>query len=227
MDFEGLSRRNKEAWDQLYGSTRLPVWGRDPMPFVAEAFQRLAIRLEPGSRVLDAGSGEGRNFEVLLGSGADVHGCDASRSAMRKIPAALRSRVRLLVCDLGSLPYRDGAFDLAFAVDVVETLPDPASALAEIRRTLRPGGLFLCNIPGEEDGVFGRDMTPAEGDGYLFRGSFFYRFLSEGDAADMLEGCGFRILDVGLRTWSEPPHPNFRAQEHVHTSRVFLAERTG
>ena len=69
--------------------------------------------------------------------------------------------------------------------------------------------------------------TPTEGDGYLFHGSFFYRFLSESDAAGMLEGCGFRVLDVGLRTWSEPPHPNFRAQAHVHTSRVFLAERVG
>src|SRR5205085_9212344 len=42
-----------------------------------------------------------------------------------------------------ALPVDDGAFDAALCVQVMEYVPDPAGALAEIHRSLRPGGRVL------------------------------------------------------------------------------------
>lgn len=219
------NRQNKEAWDRLYGRTDRLVWGERPLGFVEELVP-LALPDRPGPlRVLDAGTGEGRNLPVLLAAGAEVHACDASANAMRKIPPGLRARVRLAECDLASLPFPAAHFDFVLSTDVVETLPEPDRVLREMARVLRPGGRLLCNIPGMEDGVAGEEMTELGADCFLYRERFFYRFMTEEDATLLLERHGLRVRAVRRYTWTEGTHPGFRQEEHSHTSRVFLAER--
>ena len=48
-----------------------------------------------------------------------------------------------------SIPYPDGRFDLVFADNVLEHLPDPAAVFAEVARVLRPGGMFLAKTPNK------------------------------------------------------------------------------
>ena len=48
---------------------------------------------------------------------------------------------------LAVLPFRDGAFDAAVHIVTIEHLSEPARALAEIARTLRPGGRLLIAAP--------------------------------------------------------------------------------
>lgn len=224
---DSLSARNRQAWDSLYQSTEQPVWGRDPAPFVQASLDEAALYLRPDARCLDAGTGEGRNLPDLLRLIPEVYACDASGSALAKIPTAIKERVTIQRCTLGKLPYASGFFDLVLSVDVLETLPDLEEVLREFWRVLRPGGLLVCNIPGEEDGIHGIEMAPVgmEAEGYLFKDAFFYRFLSEADARRILEGVGFQVISVKLHTWEEAPHPNFRSEPHEHTSRVFIAGR--
>ena len=221
-----LSEANQRAWDSLYQSTGLPVWGHEPAPFVGMALEQAARHLTRVDRCLDAGTGEGRNLPLLLKWASEVHGCDGSASALTKVPAALAAQVHLQQCDLSQLPYPAAHFDLVLSVDVLETLPELDVTLREFHRVLRPGGLLICNIPGDEDGIHGVEMAPAGEDGFLFREAFFYRFLSETDAVACLEGAGFRVLHMELCTWEEPPHPNFRTEPHEHTSRVFVVVRS-
>jgi len=47
----------------------------------------------------------------------------------------------------GTLPFRDGAFDVVTSNMVAEHLPDPKSVLLDVRRVLRPGGKFVFHTP--------------------------------------------------------------------------------
>ncbi len=46
-----------------------------------------------------------------------------------------------------ALPFEDGAFDAVSAFDVIEHCEPEATALAEVRRVLRPGGRFVMSVP--------------------------------------------------------------------------------
>lgn len=56
-----------------------------------------------------------------------------------------------LVDDLGAadaLPYADGSFDLVLCTQVLEHLPEPQAAVAEMHRVLAPGGVALASTHG-------------------------------------------------------------------------------
>jgi uncharacterized protein len=53
-----------------------------------------------------------------------------------------------------TLPFRPGAFDVAFLVAVLGEVPDPKACLASIADVLRPGGLLaVAELPGDPDAV--------------------------------------------------------------------------
>lgn len=49
--------------------------------------------------------------------------------------------------DLQALPFDDASYDFVFASHVLEHVPDDESAIAEIRRVLRPGGIAVLPVP--------------------------------------------------------------------------------
>lgn len=49
--------------------------------------------------------------------------------------------------DLGRQTFSDESFDIVVTQDVFEHLPDPAAAIKEIARTLKPGGVHIASIP--------------------------------------------------------------------------------
>jgi uncharacterized protein len=52
------------------------------------------------------------------------------------------------------LPFRSGAFDVAFLVAVLGEVPDPKACLASIADVLRPGGLLsVAELPGDPDAL--------------------------------------------------------------------------
>ncbi len=104
--------------------------------------------LAPG-KILDAGCGTGKNMAFLHERFPEARFFGIDRS-----PAALSSCVRdrvpahLLQGTVGSLPFKDGIFDLVISADVLcsEGLDDKASA-REIFRVLKPGGVLVLNLP--------------------------------------------------------------------------------
>jgi SAM-dependent methyltransferase len=221
----GLEARNKKAWDDLYGTTPQPVWGRRPIGFLEEFLAYATPALGAASRVLDAGAGDGRNVATLQATGARVSICDASHHGLRKVGALAAAAVRRAQCDLSRLPYRDGVFDFVLMTDVVETLPDPEPALAEARRVLAHGGLLLCNIPGRTDPIVDDAMAPVAGEAFLYRDTYFFRFTDIATATAMLARHGFTMVMAEPRRWIEDPHPAFRSYTHEHISNVFLARK--
>ncbi|HEY6346653.1 MAG TPA: class I SAM-dependent methyltransferase [Bryobacteraceae bacterium] len=84
-------------------------------------------------------------------------GIDLNRASLLR-HEGLRDRVE---GSLERLPFRDGAFDLVTANMVVEHLRDAHEILHEIRRVLKPGGLFIFHTPNYLNfAIFGASLVP-------------------------------------------------------------------
>lgn len=108
---------------------------------VEEALAQALIDAPPGP-VVDAGCGEGWFAHHMAEAGAQVMALDYAKEAVQRA-AGLNRSVCWLVGDIANLPLRDqcaGAVVNAFA---------PAN-YAEFARVLRPGGLLVKVIPGEQ-----------------------------------------------------------------------------
>lgn len=226
VDIEQLAAANKQAWDRLYAGTGERVWGEQPLPFLDEFAAAFSDVLKWPSRLLDAGTGEGRNLPFLLALGAnEVHALDSSNHALEKIPLPLRARVASREGDLAATGYPGACFDGITLLDVFETLPNADAVLAELYHVLKPGGLLLCNIPGLDDGVAGLDMHALSDDSFLYQSSYFYRFVEAPAAEAMMTAAGFEILHSDRREWIEQAHPGYRSGAHRHVSHVLLVRR--
>lgn len=94
-------------------------------------------------RVIEVGAGSGSNFAHYPRSVDEVLAVEPEpylRRLARR--AALQAPVRVEVVDgvADALPAEDASFDAAVACLVLCSVPDQASALAELRRVLRPDG---------------------------------------------------------------------------------------
>ncbi|MGH6913551.1 MAG: class I SAM-dependent methyltransferase [Geminicoccales bacterium] len=103
----------------------------------------LAAELRPGLRVLDAACGTGAIARWIAGQepGARLTLLDAAPAMLERASAVPGRHVH---GSLVELPFADGAFDLVICAWALETLDDPARALAELCRVLAPGGLLCC-----------------------------------------------------------------------------------
>lgn len=140
------------AGGSLYQST----WGRVFAAVYDTAFIRAeragfsGVRAEVTSRaqgrVLEVGAGTGLNLahypdsvrELVLAE-PDPHMADRLQ---RKLAAGARVPATVVEAPAERIPAEDGAFDAVVCTLVLCTAPDPALALAEVARVLRPGGVF-------------------------------------------------------------------------------------
>jgi SAM-dependent methyltransferase len=104
-----------------------------------------------GRRVLDVGAGSGVVGDLLRSRGAEVTAVDLEPDMV----AHLATKGPAVLADVRRLPFPPDRFDVAVAAFVLNHLPDPATALAELGRVTVPGGWVLAS-------VFGNDRAPAK-----------------------------------------------------------------
>ena len=121
------------------------------------------LDLQPGMTVLDLGCGEGRHAFEAFRRGASVVAVDwgvpevgTTKRWLGAIEAAGEAgraadgragRYEVVRGDLLALPFPDGSVDRVIASEVLEHIPDDATAMAEIFRVLRPGGRVAVTVP--------------------------------------------------------------------------------
>ncbi len=112
-----------------------------------------SVELSPGARVLDVGAGTGLGAALAaeaLGPGAFVVGVDPSIGML----GLARQRHLLVMAGMApGLAVRSACFDVVVANLVVSHLPDLHAGIADMVRTLRPGGRlgFTAWGPDPED----------------------------------------------------------------------------
>jgi SAM-dependent methyltransferase len=137
---------------------------------VTKYMREVAPQFPAGSLVLDAGAGDcryrplfaGRRYlgvDAAVGKGFHYGGLDA-------------------LADLGALPFRDGTFDGALCMNVLEHVRQPEACLKEIYRVLKREGFVYVMVP-----LFAREhQMPHD----------YFRYTSYG-IRYLLERCGFAV----------------------------------
>ncbi|WOC11629.1 class I SAM-dependent methyltransferase [Gordonia sp. MP11Mi] len=116
------------------------------------------LKVGPGVRAIDIGAGQGRHSYEMLRRGAEVTAFDMSASDMAdvsemfgalvaagEVPEAGNADTR--IGDALGLPYDDASFDVVLMSEILEHIPDDESAIAEMVRILKPGGLAAVTVP--------------------------------------------------------------------------------
>lgn len=110
-------------------------------------WKRRLIRLahpDPGARALDLACGTGDIAFGLAGTGAHVTGLDVTFRMVQLARGKSRAAAAaFLQGDMMTLPFADGQFDIVTAGYGLRNVPELVPAIDEIRRVLRPGGIFV------------------------------------------------------------------------------------
>ncbi|MBE2269171.1 MAG: methyltransferase domain-containing protein [Anaerolinea sp.] len=103
-----------------------------------------AVRIEPGSSVLDIGGGNGMIAEYISDrTGAHVTGLDFSPDAIERATArtaAKADRLAFVVGDINALKVSSAAYDVILSIDSIYFSDDYARTVCDFTAALRPGG---------------------------------------------------------------------------------------
>lgn len=169
-------------------------------------------------RVVEIGFGSGHNvvhYPSAVTSVAAVEPSDVAwaRSAARR--AASPVPVERVTLDAQSLPLPDRSCDTALSTWTLCTVPDPALALAELRRVLRPGGTlhFLEHGLAPDEGVrrWQRRLEPIQK--RVAGGCHLTRAIPR-----LLTDAGFELVE--LDEFYQDHAPKFLAAEHLGIART-------
>ncbi|WP_414336250.1 class I SAM-dependent methyltransferase, partial [Synechococcus sp. H55.2] len=158
-----------------------------------------AVGATPETHFLEVGIGTGRIALPLIRRGCPYTGIDISERMLavlrRKIEQSLGQmppQVHLQMADATQLPYGDRCFDVVITVHVLHLIREWQQAIAEIRRVLKPSGVYLYG--------YGERVTSA-------RHSFELRW------AQILAELGFEPQQVGANAeqveaflWAQGAH---------------------
>lgn len=129
----------QEYYDSRKNKTGTSYFYNELLEFPTTLFLLGTLR---GKKVLDLGCGPGINALKMQKLGAKVKGIDMSEELIRlaRIEAPL---VEFIIGDVNRLPYASGEFDIVVSSLVLGHLNDWTRVLQEVRRVLKPRGVFV------------------------------------------------------------------------------------
>jgi len=141
-------------------------------------------------RVLDAGCGTGGLLAALRAARPDLDLAGLEWAPEAAARARAKSAAPVARGSVNALPFAHAAFDAAVTADVLcHGAVDPAAALADLHRVLRPGGLLVVNMPAYRWLLSAHDRRVHN-----------VRRWTAGETASALHEAGF--ADVRARYWN-------------------------
>ena len=126
--------------------------------FYRDTYQQIIdwLNVKPGIAALEAGSGAGGFTELLaeaVGPVGTVAALDVTSDLLRTVQERMhnspfKDRVSYHEGDIQHLPFEDRQFDLVWSSRTIHHLPDQLVGVRELRRMLKPGGLFALREGG-------------------------------------------------------------------------------
>jgi len=193
-----ILRGQQEHWTHTFAA-HPDMYGREPS---APARAATALFQADGvATLLELGAGQGRDALFFARQGFRVQALDVAAVATAAIDAkaaaaGLAAALTTLRHDARDLlPFDAGTFDACYThmlLCMALTTAEIECLVAEVRRVLRPGGLFVYTVRTTNDAHYGAGI--ARGDDMYEHGGFIVHFFSRA-LVDRL-AAGWALLDM-------------------------------
>jgi ubiquinone/menaquinone biosynthesis C-methylase UbiE/DNA-binding transcriptional ArsR family regulator len=181
-----VERRTKS---QEFFSSAAGQWDRLRDEMFGDRFHlaALAALVDPGWVVGDLGCGTGQVSAALAPFVARVVAVDGSAAMLQAAKKRLRGldNVELRRGEIEALPIDDARLDAATLMLVLHHIPEPARALADVARVLKPGGRVILV-----------DMLPHDREHYRQQMGHVWLGFSEEHTNQLLKDAGFEDIKI-------------------------------
>ncbi|MFJ6294308.1 SAM-dependent methyltransferase [Streptomyces griseoviridis] len=196
--------RHTDIYDRaLGGNIHVGYWDDEaddsPMRAATDRLTDLvAERVAPaaGQHLIDVGCGHGSTAARIVAhhavriTGVSVSDYQVGLANSRPLPADLPGQATFQLADAMELPFPDGSFDGAYAIESLMHMKDKRAALGHLARVLRPGGRLVIaehHLEGDLDAEEAARMA----DSY----AFFKIELTTDRYGALLSEAGLKIVD--------------------------------
>ncbi|MQG20437.1 MAG: class I SAM-dependent methyltransferase [SAR202 cluster bacterium] len=143
-------------------------------------FDSLVKRVKTGN-VLDVGCETGYVLSRLEIPEDNKYGLDVVAASLKVAKASINEG-NFSLGDAANIPYKSDSFDYVICTEVLEHLENPAAAIEECFRVLKPDGTAFFTVPNGA-GVAGRYLCS------------HIQFFTYGDILTLVEGSGFKVVE--------------------------------
>lgn len=154
--------------------------------------------IQPGSRVLDIGSGSGTDLliaSLLTGPTGRAFGLDMTPAMIKKARANAEKmragNVEILEGNAEEIPLPDASVDVVTSNGVLNLVPDKPRCFAEIFRVLRPGGSIQIS-----DIVLGKPIKPESRNNPQLWAECIVGAVLEEEYLELFRKAGFRNVEA-------------------------------
>lgn len=168
-------------YHQIYDNETIDFWEQYPQTVLKEFAKNL-----PGNKILDLGSGPGRDALLLKNLGLEITCVDLSQEMIKR---TTKLGFKSIKKDIRKLNFPNQSFDgvWAFTSLLHISKPEAKKVIESIYKILKPNGMFLIGmIEGSFSGDVVRETMPNE--------KRYFRFYSDDELRTMVESNGFKFV---------------------------------